>query len=110
MHIFNFQRSRHFGNEYSFKATIKGNTIPIVSNDAYKKVIKKYLFAYLIYVRDTPTPNMSNNGFFLNESDNQSDLQKEQVNVNNDASKLNDFLKTYDSCFVDSIPNKLPPP
>ena len=53
---------------------------------------------------------MSNNDFVLNESDSQSDLQREQVNVNNYVSKLNDFLKTYDSCFTNSIPDELPPP
>ena len=36
-------------------------------------------------------------------------MQKEQANVNNDAFKLNDFLKTYDSCFMDSILDELPP-
>ena len=72
--------------------------------------MKKSLFAYFIYVKGPPTPNMSNNGFVLNESDNQSDVQKEPANVNNDVSKLNDFLKTYDSSFMDSIPDELPPP
>ena len=72
--------------------------------------MKKSLFVYLIYVKDPPTPNMSNNDFVLNENNNQSDLQKEQDNVNNNASKLNDCLKTYASCFTDSIPNELHPP
>ena len=30
--------------------------------------------------------------------------------MNNNVSTLNDFLKTYDSCFGHSIPNELPPP
>ena len=29
--------------------------------------------------------------------------------MNDDTSKLNDFLKIYDSCFADSIPDELPP-
>ena len=72
--------------------------------------MKKSLFAYLIYFKDPATPNMSNNDFVLNKNNNQIYHQKEQANVNNDASKLNDFLKTYDSCFVDYIPDELPPP
>ena len=35
---------RHFGKEYFFKETTKSNTIPIVSNDSLKKLMKKYLF------------------------------------------------------------------
>ena len=29
--------------------------------------------------------------------------------MNNDVSMLNYFLKMYDSCFADSIPDELPP-
>ena len=34
---------RHFG-KYCFKVDTKGNTIPIVSNNAFKKVMKKFIF------------------------------------------------------------------
>ena len=29
--------------------------------------------------------------------------------MNDDAQKFNDFLKAYDACFADSIPDELPP-
>ena len=64
--------------------------------------MKKSTFAYLIYVKDPPTLNVSNIDDVLNES--------EQYHVNDDAQKFNDFLKSYDACFADSIPNELPPP
>ena len=73
-------------------------------------MVSKLIIDNIIYVKDPPTSNISNNDFVLNENNNQSDLQKKQANVNNNASKLNDFLKTKDSCFVDSILDELPPP
>ena len=35
--------------------------------------------------------------------------EKEQGNLNEETSKLNEFLKSYDSCFVDAILDELPP-
>ena len=90
----------HGGKDFTFQASSKGNTIPIVTNNALKKVMKKSVFAYLIYVKDPPTPNVSNSDDVLNES--------EQSHVNDDAQKFNDFLKAYNACFVDSIPDELP--
>ena len=46
----------------------------------------------------------------MNENENQSNLQMEQANVNNDVSKLNYYLKIYNSCFIDSILDEWPPP
>ena len=92
----------HGGRVSTFQASSKGNTILLVTNDALKKVMKKSLFAYLIYVKDPPTPNVSNCDDVLNES--------EPSHVNDDAHKLNNFLKAYDACFTDSILDELPPP
>ena len=91
----------HSGRDFTFQASSKGNTIPLVTNDALKKVIKKSAFVYLIYVKDPPTPTVSNSDDVLNES--------EQSHVNDDAQKLNDFLKAYDACFLDSILDELLP-
>ena len=91
----------HGGRDFTFQASSKGNTIPIVTKNALKKVIKKLIFSYLIYVKDPPTPNVSNSDEILNES--------EQSHVNDDAQKFNAFLKSYDACFANSIPDELPP-
>ena len=48
----------HMGREFTIQAQAKGNTIPIVSNDAIKKVMKKSLFAYMVYVKDSPSNNV----------------------------------------------------
>ena len=54
----------------------RGNNIPLVSSDAAKKVIKKFLFAYIIHVKDSPSPCV--NGNFVHDN------VSTQVNVNND--------------------------
>ena len=54
--------------------------------------MKRSLFAYLIYVKDTPIPNVSDSDDVLNES--------KQSHVNDDEQKFNDFLKAYDACFA----------
>ena len=48
----------HGGRDFTFRASSKGNTIQIVTNDALKKVMNNFVFAYLIYVKD-PLPPMS---------------------------------------------------
>ena len=75
-----------------------------------RSIALKLLPSVILYVKDPPTPNMSKNDFVLNESDNPSDFQKEQANVNNNVSMLNEFCKMYDSFFTTSILDKLPPP
>ena len=52
----------HYGKDYVIKARSKGNTIPLViSSDAVKKVMKKSLLAYIIYVKDSPFPFVNDN-------------------------------------------------
>ena len=51
----------HYGKEYSIKAQNKGNTIPLVNRDAAEKVIKKSLFAYIIHVKESPSPCVNEN-------------------------------------------------
>ena len=66
--------------------------------------MKKYLFSYIIYVKDSPSPCVNDNFVHDNVST--------QVSVNNDDLNhlhLNEFLHKYDSCFADEIPNELPP-
>ena len=58
----------HLGKEFRIKAKSKGNTIPIVSNKALKKVMKQSLFAYMIYVKDYPSTNVHNDFKSLNDN------------------------------------------
>ena len=60
--------------------------------------MKKSLFAYIIYFKDPPSLNVLTNDFVLSHTH-----EKEQGNLNEDASKLNEFLKSYNSCFIDFI-------
>ena len=81
----------HYGRKYTTKAQNKGNTIPLVNSDAAKKVIKKSLFAYIIHVKDSPSPCVNENSLHDNVST--------QVNVHNDDDdahhlRLNEFLHT----------------
>ena len=88
MQVLNFQEKtvtfRQLGKEFSFKAKIRGNTIPIVTNDSFKKVMKRSLFAYLNYVKDSLPPNVSNKSCVSSNNQN-----KKQSNLNNGASQLN---------------------
>ena len=94
----------YYGKEYSIKTQSKGNTIPLVDSDAVKKVIKKFLFSYIIHVKDCPSPCRNDN--FVHDN------MSTQVNVNDDDSnhlRLNEFLRKYNLCFVDEKPYELPP-
>ena len=93
----------HYGREYSIKAQNKGNTIPLVNSNFAKKVIKKSLFAYMNHVKESLPLYVNENSVNVNVSS-----QVDNNNVN-DANHLNEFLHTYNSCFVDEIPNELPP-
>ena len=95
----------HQGREISIKAQHKGNTIPIVNSNFAKKAIKKSLFVYMIHVKDSQP-------LYVNENSVDVNVSSQVVNNNNgvdDANNLNEFLHTYSSCFVDEIPNELPP-
>ena len=70
----------HNGREISIKAQHKGNSIPIVTSDSAKKVIKNSLFAYIIHVKDSPSPCVNENSLHDNVSI--------QVNVHDDAQSL----------------------
>ena len=66
--------------------------------------MKKYLFDYIIHVKDSSSPCVNANHVHDNVST--------QVNVNDDDlnhSHFNEFLHKYDLCFVVKIPNKIPP-
>ena len=67
--------------------------------------MKKSLFSYMIYVKDPPPLNVLINDIVLTHTH-----EKEEGNLNEETSKLDEFLKSNDSCFVDTIPNELPPP
>ena len=70
--------------------------------------MKRSLFAYLIYVKDSLSPNVSNNDSTLSHT--QVNHEKEPRNLIENASRLNEFLKLYDSCFTNSILDELPHP
>ena len=93
----------HMGKDFSIQAESKGNTIPIVSNDALKKVMKSSLFAYMIYVKDSLSIFDSS----LHANHEQGNNEKEP-NEHSEV-KLKSFLNEYGDCFKDSIPNELPP-
>ena len=81
----------HCGKEYSVKAQNKGNTIPLINSDAAKKVIQKPLFAYIIHVKDSPSPCVNDNFVHDNVST--------HINVHDDNDvahrlRLNEFLNT----------------
>ena len=50
----------HLGKEFKIQARSSGNSIPLVSNDSVSKVMKRSLFAYMIYVKDSPSQNVLN--------------------------------------------------
>ena len=58
----------HYGKEYSIKAQSKESTIPLVNSGVVKKVMKKYLFAYIIHVKDFPSPCVNENSMHDNVS------------------------------------------
>ena len=66
--------------------------------------MKKSLFAYIIHVKDSPSPCVNDNSVHDNVST--------QVNVNDDDLNhlhLKEFWHKYNSCFANKIHNKLPP-
>ena len=95
----------HNGREISIKAQHKGNSILIVTSDSAKKLIKKSLFAYMLYVKDSQPLHVNENSVDVAIS---SQVVNDH-NVVNDTSNLNEFLHSFNSCFAEKIPNKLPP-
>ena len=95
----------HNGREIRINAQHKGNSIPIVTSDFAKKLIKKSLFAYMLYVKDSQSLHVNENPVDVAIS---SQVINDH-NVVNDTSNLNEFLHSFNSCFVDEIPNELPP-
>ena len=93
----------HMGKDFSIQAKSKGNTIPLVSNDALTKVMKSSLFAYMIHVKDS----LSISNFSLHANHVQGNNAKEP-NEHLEV-KLKSFFNEYGDCFKDSIPDELPP-
>lgn len=57
----------NMGRDIRIKDESKGNSIPIVSNDSLQKIMKSSLFAYMICVKDSPNPNVSNDSQTSND-------------------------------------------
>ena len=74
---------------YCIDANAFGSTIPIVSHIAIKKVIKKSIFAYLIFAKERD----------MSMSEHLSSMEHTRLN----------FLKQYEDCFADSLLATLPP-
>ncbi|MCO5551582.1 hypothetical protein L7F22_005087 [Adiantum nelumboides] len=88
---------QHRDREVVIHANDKGNTIPIVSHKSLKKTIKKSLFSYMIYVKDSKIDfNQQVSSFPISNSS-----QEEQE-------ALKAFLNEYALIFTDSIPDELP--
>ena len=72
--------------DISIRTEDRGNTIPIVSQASLQKSIKKSLFAYLIFAHESKDDALSV-----------------------DAYDQQEFLKTFNECFVDELPQEVPP-
>ncbi|MCO5555515.1 hypothetical protein L7F22_009060 [Adiantum nelumboides] len=83
---------KHKGRDITLHVNEKGHTIPLVSHDSFDKAMKSSIFAYMIFVKDSPTSNdVSPNG---------------SLKVDND---LHSFLNEHAELFIDDIPIELPP-
>ncbi|MCO5564120.1 hypothetical protein L7F22_017776 [Adiantum nelumboides] len=71
-----------------------GSTIPLVNDQAFDKSIKSFVFAYMIFVKD------SLNGV------NQTQVNENGMQVDLELSK---FLNQFQDVFIDDIPGELPP-
>ncbi|MCO5559639.1 hypothetical protein L7F22_013240 [Adiantum nelumboides] len=75
-------------------ASESGSTIPLVNDQAFDKSIKSFVFAYMIFIKD------SSNGVNetqVNENEMQVDLE------------LSNFLNQFQNVFIDDILEELPP-
>ncbi|MCO5552285.1 hypothetical protein L7F22_005797 [Adiantum nelumboides] len=68
---------------------LKGESIPTVSASAITFVMKKHLFAYLVFAREV------------------SDCDESNLSVLDKERSM--FLRLYSDCFSDSLPSQLPP-
>ena len=59
----------------------------------------------MLYVKDSQPLHVNENPVNVTNS---SQVVNDHI-VKNDTSNLNEFLHSFDSCFVDEIPNELPP-
>ncbi|MCO5567788.1 hypothetical protein L7F22_021484 [Adiantum nelumboides] len=71
-----------------------GSTIPLVNDQAFDKSIKRSIFAYMIFVKDSL-----------------SDVSKTQVDESGmqEDLELSTFLNQFQDVFTDDIPGELPP-
>ena len=99
--------------EIKIRTEAKAQTIPIVSSNSIQKLMKSSLFAYMIVVQSSQSFNSS-----LSQ-------EMQSNNVNGFNSSLHDdthtrfkdthveevtsYLKQYQDCFSDELPNELPP-
>ena len=74
----------------------RGHYIPLISLESFSKAIKKSIFAYMIYVKDSMLNNVQNSPLMSNSS------QEELSHMG--------FLDEFASIFTDSILGELPPP
>ncbi|MCO5577498.1 hypothetical protein L7F22_031329 [Adiantum nelumboides] len=82
---------KHNGREITLHVNEKGHTIPLISHDSFDKAIKSFIFAYMIFIKDSPnSSDVSPNG---------------SLKVDND---LHSFLNEHVELFIDDIPNELP--
>lgn len=83
---------------YHIDANASGSTIPIINHVSIKKVIKKSLFAYMIFAREIEGGNYSN-----------AMIAQNAQNMSSQEHMRKTFLMNYGDCFVDSLSGMLPP-
>ena len=86
---------KHRGRDVIIHANDKGNTIPLISHESFGKAVKKSIFVYIIFVKDSMSTNEQLSPLTY-------PLSKEEL--------LNKaFLDDYASLFINSILGDLPP-
>ncbi|MCO5594849.1 hypothetical protein L7F22_048883 [Adiantum nelumboides] len=77
------------GKTHILDVKLKGESIPIVSASAITSIMKKHLFAYLVFARDV--------------------LESDESNLSVLDKERSMCLQHFSDCFPDSLPSRLPP-
>ena len=83
--------------QYHIDASVDTSSIPPISHVAIKKLMKKSVFAYLIFAKESEGDSFHNVMSHENMASNMSPKDQEHMM----------FLKQFDDCFIES--GELPP-
>ena len=99
--------------EIKIRTEAKAQTIPIVSSNSVQKLMKSSLFAYMIFVQSSQSPNssLSQEVQINNVNSSNSSLHDDTHTTLKDTQEeeVKSYLKQYQDCFSDELPNELPP-